>query len=229
MTAPADPRLATVLDTTTHVLLDFDGPVCDVFAGYPADHIAEHLRRLLTDTHDVVLPDDVATTKDPLHVLRRTAGLAPQLALVVGTALRAAEVHAVATAAPVPGSAELLTACRATGRPVAIVSNNSAEAIHAYLRLHGLSALVAHVQGRDRQDPRLMKPNPRPLFDALTALDAKPDDAVLIGDSLTDIRAARAARAAVIAYANRPHKATELADADALTASMQVIAEVLYE
>ena len=84
----------------------------------------------------------------------------------------------------------------ATGHRVAIVSNNSAEAIHAYLELHGLSALVAHVQGRDRQDPSLMKPNPRPLFEApsvleaLSVLDVKQDDAVLIGDSLTDIEAA---------------------------------------
>jgi HAD superfamily hydrolase (TIGR01509 family) len=227
MTPPADPRLAAILDATTHVLLDFDGPVCDVFAGYPAQHIAEHLRHLLTDTHDLVLPDDVLTTEDPLHVIRRTADLAPQLSTTLDTALRAAELQAIATAAPVPGSTELLTACHATGRPVAIVSNNSAEAIHAYLKLHDLSELVGHVQGRDRYDPNLMKPNPRPLLEALTALDAKPDDAVLIGDSLTDIQAAQAAHVRVIAYANRPHKTVELADADALTTSMQTITRTI--
>jgi HAD superfamily hydrolase (TIGR01509 family) len=227
MTPPDDPRLAAILDATTHVLLDFDGPVCDVFAGYPAHHIAEHLRRLLTDTHDLALPDDVLTTEDPLHVIRRAVDLAPQLTDVIDTALRAAEVQAITSAAPVPGSAELLNACHATGRPVAIVSNNSADAIHAYLTLHGLSALVAHIQGRDAHNPSLMKPNPRPLLAALTALDAKPDDAVLIGDSLADVQAARAAAVRVIAYANRPRKTAELADADALTTSIQALADAI--
>jgi HAD superfamily hydrolase (TIGR01509 family) len=224
---PTDPRLVAVLDTTTHVLLDFDGPVCDVFAGYPAHHIAEHLRHLLTGTHDLVLPDDVLATEDPLHVIRRTADLAPQLSTTIDTALRAAELQATTTAAPVPGSAELLAACHATGRPVAIVSNNSAEAIHAYLKLHDLLAFVVHVQGRDRQDPNLMKPNPHSLREALSVMDAKPGEAVLIGDSLTDIQAARAADVRVIAYANRAHKTTELADADALTTSMHAITHAI--
>ncbi len=227
MTPDVDPRLAEILDTTTHLLLDFDGPVCDVFAGYPAHHIAEHLRHLLTDTHDLVLPDDVLATEDPLHVIRRTADLAPQLSVTVDTALRAAEVQAVATATPTPGCAELLTACQATGRPVAIVSNNSAQAVDAYLRRHRLTGFVAHVQGRDGRDPGLMKPNPYPLREALIVLDAKPDTTTLIGDSLTDLDAARAAGVRVVAYANKPRKRTQLADADALTTSIRTVAEAL--
>lgn len=224
---PSDPRLAAVLDSTTHILLDFDGPVCDVFAGYPARHIAERLRQLLTDDHEVALPDDVLVTEDPLHVVRRTAELAPQLSTTIDTALQAAELEAIATAAPAHGSAELLAACHITGRPVAIVSNNSAEAIQAYLKLHDLAALVAHVQGRDPRDPHLMKPNPHPLCEALAALGAEAAGAVLIGDSLTDIEAARAAGTRVIAYANRPRKTTELTDADALVSSMQTLAPAM--
>lgn len=227
MTTSDAARLAAVLDTTAYVLLDFDGPVCDVFAGYPAHHIAEHLRRLLSDTHDVSLPGDVLATKDPLDIIRRTAEIAPCLSTTIEIALRAAELQAVTTASPVPGSTDLLTACQATGRPVAVVSNNSAEAIHAYLRRHGLVPLVAHVQGRDTHDPDLMKPNPSPLRVALTALDAEPDGAVLIGDSLTDLQAARAAGVRVIGYANKPHKLTLLAHADALTTSMRTLAEAI--
>jgi len=219
--------LAAALDTTAYVLLDFDGPVCDVFAGYPAHHIAERLRRLLSDTHDVSLPGDVLATEDPLHIIRRTAEIAPGLCATIDTALCAAELQAVTAASPVPGSTELLTACQVTGRPVAVVSNNSAEAIHAYLRRRGLAPLVAHVQGRDTHDPDLMKPNPYPLREALTALDAKPDGAVLIGDSLTDLQAARAAGVRAIAYANKPHKLTRLARADALTTSMRSLAEAI--
>lgn len=227
MTSPDADGLATVLDTSAHVLLDFDGPVCDVFAGFPAHRIAEHLRHLLTDTHHLTLPGDVLTSADPLHVIARTADLAPGLSATIDAALRAAELQAVATAAPVPGATDLLAACQATGRPVAIVSNNGAEAIHAYLHRHGLTAFVAHVQGRDPHDPALMKPRPYPLRETLTVLDAQPDTAVLIGDSLTDLHAARAAGIRVIAYANKPHKHTQLAGADAVTTSMRALAEAI--
>jgi phosphoglycolate phosphatase len=162
-----------------------------------------------------------------LYVIHRTADLAPQLWATADTALRAAEVQAVTTATPAPGAAEFLAACQATARPVAIVSNNSAEAITTYLHRHDLASLVAHVQGRDRRDPGLMKPNPYSLHQALTALKATPGGAVLIGDSLTDLDAARAAGVRVVAYANTPRKVTSLAHADAVTISMQALADAI--
>jgi len=225
VTSPA--ALAALLTATTHVLLDFDGPVCDVFAGYPAHDIAEELRRLLADEHGVTLPADVQATQDPLHIIHRTADIAPHLSTLIDTALRAAEVKAVVTAAPVPGAAELLAACRTSGKPVAIVSNNSAEAVTTYLRLQDLAGSVAHVQGRDRRDPGLMKPNPYPLHEALAAIGGGPAGAVLIGDSLTDIDAARNADVRVIAYANRPGKAAAFASADAVITKMQAIADAI--
>ena len=42
-------RLAELLAGTGPLLLDFDGPVCSVFAGYPAPQIAAQLGRLLQD------------------------------------------------------------------------------------------------------------------------------------------------------------------------------------
>jgi len=55
---------------------------------------------------------------------------------------------------------------------------------------------------------------------------AAPSDAVLIGDSVTDIQAARAAGTAAIAYANKPGKDRALRsfDPDALITSMDEIA-----
>jgi hypothetical protein len=66
-----DARLTEILRRTRFVLLDFDGPVCDVFAGYPATDTADTLRALLaTELPD--LPADVATTRDPLHIVHRS-------------------------------------------------------------------------------------------------------------------------------------------------------------
>jgi beta-phosphoglucomutase-like phosphatase (HAD superfamily) len=106
---------------------------------------------------------------------------------------------------------------------VAVVSNNSAQA-HSYLDRHGLAALVQHAQGRDSDDPHRMKPNPYSVSQALAALHASAVDAVLIGDSVTDIDAARAVDVRVIAYANKPDKTERLAGADAATSDMHVLA-----
>ncbi|MCE0765816.1 HAD hydrolase-like protein [Pseudonocardia kujensis] len=60
------------------------------------------------------------------------------------------------------------------------------------------------------------------LYRALDDLAAKPSEAVLVGDSITDIQAARAAGVAVIAYANKPGKERALGsfEPDALITSM---------
>ncbi|MFE9631599.1 HAD family hydrolase [Streptomyces sp. NPDC006463] len=74
-----------------------------------------------------------------------------------------------------------------------------------------------------------MKPNPYPLITAAEQAHMDVTHCTLIGDSLTDIQAARAAGTTVIRYANKPHKAALFADAgaNAVTDDMQAIAEAL--
>jgi phosphoglycolate phosphatase len=219
-------QLADLLAAAHAVLLDFDGPVCAVFSGHPAPGVAEHLRQILT-RHGHHLPEDITATRDPLHVVHRTADIAPDLITDIEAALTAAELRAVTTATATPDSAEVLAACQATERPVIIVSNNSAAAVAAYLDQHELAPLVRHIQGRDSTDPGLMKPNPYPILQALATLNLDAKQVVLIGDSRTDIDAAHAAGCPVIAYANKPHKIELFTDADALTTSMHPVAEAL--
>ena len=95
---------------------------------------------------------------DPLDVLRY-AGKADGGA-EVEDALGRAELVAAGSAEPTPGAADFLATCQATGRIVAVVSNNSAPAVARYLDRLGLAQLVAHVEARDPSDPALMKPHP---------------------------------------------------------------------
>jgi HAD superfamily hydrolase (TIGR01509 family) len=111
--------------------------------------------------------------------------------------------------------------------PVAVVSNNSAAAIEACLKAHDLGAYVEPVIGRAYADPRRMKPNPGPVLDAVRALGVAPGSCVLVGDSLSDIEAARAAGVAAIGYANRPWKVDAFATADVVVTTMGDIAEAL--
>jgi hypothetical protein len=74
-----DPRLTDVFAAARYVLLDFDGPVCDVFAGTPAHDVAENLRAHLSARYAEPLPDDILATDDPLLIVRRVADFAPHL------------------------------------------------------------------------------------------------------------------------------------------------------
>jgi hypothetical protein len=51
------------------LLLDFDGPICSIFAGYPAPRVAAELVALL-DVEGVAVPPEVRGEGDPLAVLR---------------------------------------------------------------------------------------------------------------------------------------------------------------
>ncbi|MFD3947637.1 HAD family hydrolase [Streptomyces sp. NPDC058579] len=124
---------------------------------------------------------------------------------------------------------EALRAAHASGRAVAVVSNNSAECVQRFVELHGLGDFVAKIVGRPTGQPQLMKPNPFPLITAAERMHMDVTNCTLIGDSLTDIQAAHAAGATVIGYANKPHKADLFAEAqaDAIADDMQAIADAL--
>lgn len=64
---------------------------------------------------------------------------------------------------------------------------------------------------------------------ALDECGTSPADAVLLGDSVTDIQAARAAKTAAIAFANKPGKDRTLRsfEPDALIKSMDEITHAL--
>jgi phosphoglycolate phosphatase len=196
-------KLGEVVARTRYMLLDFDGPVCSIFAGLPAPEVAEELRTLFTAEQ---LTDTAKNTDDPIEVFIQAAQVSPELAARVEAEMSDLEVTAVATAKPTPYVHEVLAGCRETGRTVAVVSNNSARAVNAYLDHHGLSNGVALVVARTSHDPAQLKPSPHLLEIALQKLAADPAATALVGDSLTDIEAAHRAGIASIGYADKPGK-----------------------
>ncbi|MFI6331082.1 HAD family hydrolase [Micromonospora chersina] len=221
--------LSRLLGEVGAVLLDFDGPVCSIFASYSAAQIAAELVDVLR-RRGVDVPPDLASEPDPLEVLRQTGATGDQgVTRAVEDALCAAELRAAQTAEPTPYGREAIVAARQAGMPVAVVSNNSARAVNAYLAGRRLAGYVSPVIGRAYAEPARMKPNPEPILQAVHVLDESPSRCVLIGDSLTDIEGSRAAGVRVIAYANRAPKvpAFRAAGADAVITSMGELARVL--
>ncbi|WP_435974029.1 HAD family hydrolase [Streptomyces sp. Qhu_M48] len=224
----ADPLIETLANARV-LLFDFDGPVCDVFAGLPAPEVARELTALLS-AQDEAAGAKAAQTDDPIEVLRIAHEADTGLGQKIEQALTAAEVRAVAVAGqPTPGAAEAFQAARSAGRGVAVVSDNSAECVQAFLKLHGLEEYVTKIVGRPAEQPHLMKPNPFPLITAAEQMHIDVTSCTLIGASLTDIQAAHAAGATVIGYANKPHASDQFteAQADVITEDMHAIADAL--
>ncbi|MGV9981369.1 HAD family hydrolase [Micromonospora wenchangensis] len=223
--------LGRLFDEVGAVLLDFDGPVCSVFAGYPAPQVAAELVDVLR-RHGIEVPPDLASEPDPLEVLRHVGASGDQDATrAVEDALCAAERRAIETAEPTPYSREVIVAARQAGLPVAVVSNNSAGAVSAYLAAHRLAIHVSPIVGRAYANPQQMKPDPAPILQAAHAVGESPTRSVLVGDSLTDIDGARAVGVRVIGYANRVAKAERFraAEADVVVTSMREIADALVD
>lgn len=203
-----------LLEAAEAVLLDFDGPVCSVFAGHPASEVADRLRGLIAATGVQVVPA-LATTADPLQVLRLAQAHHPELVPALDDALVRAETLAADSARSTAGAAEFLAECERAGRRVVIVSNNSRRAVETYLHDRRLRDVVEAVVGRPCRRPDLMKPHPAMVEAALEHLQVRPGSAVLIGDSVTDIQVARRCGLPSIGLANRPGKVTSLAQAGA--------------
>ncbi|SCL61779.1 haloacid dehalogenase superfamily, subfamily IA, variant 3 with third motif having DD or ED [Micromonospora citrea] len=211
------------------MLLDFDGPVCNIFANYPAPQVAAELVDVLRRC-GVDVPPELASEPDPLEVLRRAAVVGDRrVTEAVEDALCSAECRAVKTAEPTPFGREVIVAARQSGMSVAVVSNNSAGAVSAYLMAHRLAAHVSPVIGRSYADPDRMKPSPEPILQAVRAVGEPAHRCVLIGDSPSDIAGSLAAGVKVIGYANKAAKADSLrvAGADAVVDTVREIVDRL--
>ncbi|MEU2403945.1 HAD-IA family hydrolase [Streptomyces rubiginosohelvolus] len=225
----ASESLTATVAATSGVLFDFDGPVCDVFAGHPAPGVALELAAILAQI-DATTGEQALETDDPMEVLRLAPRAGEDAVRRIEEALTAAEVSAVkAAGTPVTGAVDSLRAAHRSGRRVAIVSNNSAACVREFLTLHDLDRFVHQVIGRSPNRPDLMKPSPFSLEEAAKELGVRASTCTLIGDSTTDIEAAARAGSMAIGFANKPGKEESLVAAGARTiiTSMDAVADAL--
>lgn len=224
MTPPIDDpeTLRRVLAGTEALLLDFDGPICSVFAGIPAPAVADQLRGILAEGGHTDLPADVRAAADPFEVLFYAAKLGQDEVRYVEAAFRAHEVEAVQSAQPTPGTADLMCAWKARGLPLAVVSNNSTAAVETYVDIHGMREDINFVSARTGADIALLKPSPFLVTEAANRLSVAYNRCTLVGDSATDIQAALAAHIRSIGFANKSGKGRRLSaeGADVVIARM---------
>lgn len=96
-----------------------------------------------------------------------------------------------------PGMAELLAELNRAGVATGVVTSKRRASAARTLEAADLGDRIGIVVAME--DTALHKPNPEPLLLGLQLLDARPEQAVYVGDAVVDIQAARAAGMAAIA------------------------------
>ncbi len=130
---------------------------------------------------------------------------------------------------PFPDVVEGLQALRAMGLHVACITNKAEAFTHPLLKDTGLFDYFELILSGDSLPKR--KPDPLPLQHACETFGIQPVELLLIGDSLNDTQAARAAGSPVfcVPYGyNRGRPVTEL-DLDAVVPSLAVAATMVVK
>jgi phosphoglycolate phosphatase len=131
------------------------------------------------------------------------------------------------TARPFPGAAEALRVLHGCGLRIAVVTNKQHRFAAALLERLGLEACVDEVVGGDTC--ALRKPDPQPLLFACESLRVPAYQSLMVGDSVNDVQAARAAGIAVVcvSYGYNEGRDPRSLDCDALLDSLTELPALL--
>ncbi|NUL07658.1 HAD family hydrolase [Streptomyces lunaelactis] len=218
MTHPHASELRDLFAAAKCVLFDFDGPICRLFEGHPAPAVAAELRSWIARHFHEAAPVAEDSPDDPHAILsaigHRHAG--SELVGELEELLTSEELRASATARPTKDADRLIRRLSAAGFRLAMTTNNSPIAVARYLEREGLMEFFGeHVHGR-MPDPRLLKPDPDCLRRALRTTGSTAGESLMIGDSVTDYRAAQELEVPFLGYAPSEAKRRRLEGAGVL-------------
>ncbi|MGW1532157.1 HAD family hydrolase [Streptomyces aureus] len=225
-------NLRKAIDRARFVLFDFDGPVCRLYAGHAAERVARDLVEWLErQGMRGLLTREERDHPDPLAVLHAVDRRRPRSDLVAELEARFTqqELKAVDKAWPTEYADALIRTWTAVGVRLAITTNNSPLTAARYLDGRGLAdCFTPHIYGRT-QDLRHLKPDPNCLNRALSALGAAPSQALMIGDTTSDLHAAEGAGVPFLGYARNKEREEQLrkAGAEHVVDSLETVLRVL--
>ncbi|HWI40911.1 MAG TPA: HAD-IA family hydrolase [Verrucomicrobiae bacterium] len=132
--------------------------------------------------------------------------------------------HIAAHTEPYPGVRETLTQLQAPGRVFAVASNKTEALCRKLLGVLELDGFFAAVMGADSHVEK--KPLPGPLLFLMQRFGALPHETVMVGDSINDIAAGRAAGVVTVGCSFGYGDFREIADADYRVTAFHQIAEL---
>jgi phosphoglycolate phosphatase len=187
----------------TAVLFDLDGTLLDTAAD-----IGLALNRAVADFGWAPVPADAVRAMigrgAPLLISRVAASQHRTLDEATHAALTecyldhygALQDSGEASASPFEGTREALRQLHGAGLHLAVVTNKQRRFAVSLLRRVAFDGWVECIVGGDSCERR--KPDPEPLLFACRTLQIPPAQALMVGDSISDVRAARAAGIPVV-------------------------------
>jgi phosphoglycolate phosphatase len=185
------------------VLFDLDGTLLDTAAD-----IALALNRTMVEYDCAPLADDdvrrMVGRGAPILIERAVASQHRNIDAATQAAMLERFFHHYgrleesneSSAQPYPGAAEALRTLHDAGLRTAVVTNKHHRFAEALLERLDLADWVDVVVGGDTCVRR--KPDPQPLLFACESLHVAPSESLMVGDSVNDVQAARAAAIPVI-------------------------------
>jgi phosphoglycolate phosphatase len=166
----------------------------------------EGLPPLSFDTGRTLIGGGVRTMIERGLKAEGRAVVASELDILLADFITHYTAHIADRSRPFPGLLEALDLLRASGWRFAVCTNKREQLAVLLLQQLGLADRFAAICGPDTFG--VQKPDPDILRRTIEAAGARTQDAIMIGDSLTDIRTARAAGIPIIAvdfgYTDRP-------------------------
>lgn len=138
------------------------------------------------------------------------------------------ESEAAERAELMPGAKEALNQLRQMKKKIVVVTNNGRLGADRTLERLNLVGVLDAVLTRDDVDE--LKPDPGIVFKALNLAGAKADEAILVGDAIIDIKAAKAASVRCVAVPSGPFPATRLLqeEPDFIVSSLSDVPELVH-
>jgi pyrophosphatase PpaX len=205
--------------TVTTVLFDLDGTLLDSY-----NLIATAFRHTCRVGLGRELTDQEVTARWGEHLLARLAHVAPgsgpdQIEALAETYSSYYMAHHDELASLFPGIPKMLDALTRRGCRMGIVTSKWRLPTLQTLRVFDLARFIEVAVCAD--DVGARKPAPDPILEALRQLAGRPDGALMVGDGVFDIQAARAARVRSVAalWGSREVDALMAAGADYAVAS----------
>lgn len=208
-------RAADLVRTSRLVLLDFDGPIARLLPGTRYLRLAEGARELAAS---LGLDLEGGPRSDHVQVLRHAHRLDPRIGRRLEQWCSEQERAAADRVDPAPEAAGFVDACTVRGLRVAVVTNNTPDAVRTVLRRGGPGLGRLPVHGRDPRHLERLKPAPDMLLAAARGAGAAPGQAVMVGDTVGDVRAAIAAGMPCLGLHDECERREELVRAGALGA-----------
>jgi phosphoglycolate phosphatase len=164
------------------------------------------IRSLAPDAADAVVTEAVAAYKQAFFAMRQAGQVREEL---------------------YPGIADLVRGLHASGFALGVATGKSNRGLAATLAMHGLEPYFSSLQTADRHPS---KPDPAMLLAAMEDTLALPHATVMVGDTVFDMHAARAAGTHALGVAWGYHEAAELlaAGASAVAVSAQELEELIH-